>query len=81
MVIAAPGTIKPVKKFEAQCYILTKEEGGRYTPFMNNYRPQLFARTSDITVAIPFPEGTDNADEKMVMPGDNALLLYYAPLQ
>ncbi|BGP71454.1 translation elongation factor Tu [Rhodotorula toruloides] len=71
MVIAAPGTIKPVKKFEAQCYILTKEEGGRYTPFMNNYRPQLFARTSDITVAITFPEGTDNADEKMVMPGDN----------
>ncbi|TNY17622.1 P-loop containing nucleoside triphosphate hydrolase protein [Rhodotorula diobovata] len=71
MVISAPGTVKPVRKFEASCYILTKEEGGRYTPFMNNYRPQLFIRTSDVTVGLTFPEGTENPDEKMVMPGDN----------
>ena len=71
MVITAPGTVKPVKKFEASCYILTKEEGGRYTPFMNNYRPQLFIRTSDVTVGLTFPEGTESPDEKMVMPGDN----------
>ncbi|GAA5935217.1 hypothetical protein JCM1841_006447 [Sporobolomyces salmonicolor] len=71
MVIAVPGSVKPVKKFLASCYILTKEEGGRYTPFMNNYRPQLFIRTSDVTVGLTFPEGTENPDEKMVMPGDN----------
>ncbi|GAA5948978.1 hypothetical protein JCM3765_003975 [Sporobolomyces pararoseus] len=71
MVIAAPGSVKPTRKFEASCYILTKEEGGRYTPFMNNYRPQLFIRTSDVTVGLTFPEGTENPDEKMVMPGDN----------
>lgn len=71
MVLAVPGTIKPVRKFSASLYILTKEEGGRYTPFMNNYRPQLFIRTSDVTVGLTFPEGTENIDEKMVMPGDN----------
>ena len=71
MVIAAPGTIKPVRKFEAECYILTKEEGGRYTPFMDNYRPQLFIRTSDVTVGLTFPEGTEGREEKMVMPGDS----------
>ncbi|KAM0786563.1 translation elongation factor Tu [Microbotryomycetes sp. NB124-2] len=71
MVLAVPGTIKPVRKFTASLYILTKEEGGRYTPFMNNYRPQLFIRTSDVTVGLTFPEGTENIDEKMVMPGDN----------
>ncbi|GAA5890022.1 hypothetical protein JCM6882_009203 [Rhodosporidiobolus microsporus] len=71
MVIALPGSVKPAKKFHASCYILTKEEGGRYTPFMNNYRPQLFIRTSDVTVGLTFPEGTENPDEKMVMPGDN----------
>jgi elongation factor Tu len=71
MVLAAPGTIKPTKKFLASLYILTKEEGGRYTPFMNNYRPQLFMRTADVTVALRFPAGTADADEKLVSPGDN----------
>jgi len=71
MVIVAPGSIKPVKKFQAQVYVLTKEEGGRYTPFMENYRPQLFLRTADITVSLQWPEGTEDAAEKMVMPGDN----------
>jgi len=70
-VIAAPGSIKAVKQFAAQIYVLTKDEGGRYTPFMNNYRPQLFIRTADVTVALTFPEGTADAAEKMVMPGDH----------
>ncbi|KAG6878379.1 translation elongation factor Tu [Termitomyces sp. T159_Od127] len=74
-VIVAPGSIKPVKKFEAQVYVLTKDEGGRYTPFMANYRPQLFIRTADITVSLSFPEGTPDAAEKMVMPGDNVDLV------
>jgi elongation factor Tu len=51
--------------------VLTKDEGGRYTPFMANYRPQLFIRTADVTVALSFPAGTPNAAEKMVMPGDH----------
>jgi len=71
MVIVAPGSIKPVTKFQAQIYVLTKDEGGRYTPFMDNYRPQLFLRTADITVALHWPEGTEDAAERMVMPGDN----------
>ncbi|KAF4622895.1 hypothetical protein D9613_001866 [Agrocybe pediades] len=70
-VLAVPGTIKAAKKFKAQLYILTKDEGGRYTPFMANYRPQCFIRTADITASLTFPEGTPDADEKMVMPGDN----------
>ncbi|KZW02612.1 translation elongation factor Tu [Exidia glandulosa HHB12029] len=70
-VICIPGTMKAVTKFMASVYILTKEEGGRYTPFMQNYRPQLFIRTADITVELKFPEGTPDADEKMVMPGDH----------
>ncbi|CAA7266502.1 unnamed protein product [Cyclocybe aegerita] len=70
-VLAAPGSIKAAKKFLAQLYILTKDEGGRYTPFMENYRPQCFIRTADITAALTFPEGTADAAEKMVMPGDN----------
>ncbi|KAF8642357.1 hypothetical protein AX16_009626 [Volvariella volvacea WC 439] len=70
-VIVAPGSIKAVKKFQAQIYVLTKEEGGRYTPFMSNYRPQLFIRTADITTSLTWPEGTPDAAEKMVMPGDN----------
>ncbi|KAG2752355.1 hypothetical protein CY34DRAFT_24744 [Suillus luteus UH-Slu-Lm8-n1] len=70
-VIIAPGSMKAVKKFQAQIYVLTKDEGGRYTPFMSNYRPQLFLRTADITVALTFAEGTPDAEEKMVMPGDN----------
>jgi len=70
-VLAAPGTIKAASQFLAQIYVLTKEEGGRYTPFMSKYRPQCFIRTADITVSLTFPEGTPGAHEKMVMPGDN----------
>ncbi|KII93576.1 hypothetical protein PLICRDRAFT_152444 [Plicaturopsis crispa FD-325 SS-3] len=70
-VIAAPGSIKSITKFHAQIYVLTKDEGGRYTPFMSNYKPQLFMRTADITVTLAFPEGTEDASEKMVMPGDH----------
>lgn len=65
-VISKPGSIKAYKKFEAQVYILSKEEGGRHTPFFTNYRPQLFCRTADITGSIKLPE-----DIKMVIPGDN----------
>ncbi|KAJ7110138.1 elongation factor Tu GTP binding domain-containing protein [Mycena epipterygia] len=73
--VIAPGTMKSVTKFQAQVYVLTKDEGGRYTPFMANYRPQLFMRTADVSVALSFPEGTPNAEEKMVMPGDNVELV------
>ena len=65
-VLAAPGSVTPHTEFECECYILTKEEGGRHTPFFNNYRPQFYFRTTDITGAVELPEGTD-----MVMPGDN----------
>ena len=65
-VLAKPGSITPHANFEAQVYVLTKEEGGRHTPFFVNYRPQFFFRTTDITGAIQLPEGTE-----MVMPGDN----------
>ncbi|RPD64935.1 elongation factor Tu [Lentinus tigrinus ALCF2SS1-7] len=70
-VIIAPGSMKAVKKFQAQIYVLTKDEGGRYTPFMANYTPQLFIRTADISTRLSWPEGTADAEEKMVMPGDN----------
>ncbi|KAJ3096829.1 translation elongation factor Tu [Phlyctochytrium planicorne] len=74
-VIAAPGTISPHKSFIAQLYILTKDEGGRHTPFVDNYKPQLYSRTMDITCAIHWPdnaEGNKNREEgKMIMPGDN----------
>ncbi|KAG5513805.1 hypothetical protein PMAC_000843 [Pneumocystis sp. 'macacae'] len=70
MVVSRPGT------FLASFYILTKEEGGRKTGFVNYYRPQMFTRTSDVTVILTHPEGTENADSKMVMPGDNVELLY-----
>ncbi|CAG8537611.1 7828_t:CDS:2, partial [Acaulospora colombiana] len=73
-VIAVPGTVKSHKKFSAQVYILTKEEGGRHTPFTQNYRPQMYFRTSDVTVTLTYPPGTENPDEKFVMPGDNATL-------
>jgi len=73
--IIAPGSMKSVKKFQAQVYVLTKDEGGRYTPFMANYRPQLFMRTADVTTALSFPEGTESPEEKMVMPGDNVELV------
>ena len=65
-VLAAPGTITPHTKFMCECYILTKEEGGRHTPFFNNYRPQFYFRTTDVTGSIELKEGTE-----MVMPGDN----------
>ncbi len=65
-VLAAPGTITPHTKFKAECYILTKEEGGRHTPFFNGYRPQFYFRTTDVTGIVTLPEGVE-----MVMPGDN----------
>ncbi|CAE6419239.1 unnamed protein product [Rhizoctonia solani] len=74
-ILCAPGSMKSVKKFKAQVYVLSKDEGGRYTPFMSNYRPQLFIRTADVTVGLTFPPGTENPDEKMVMPGDNVELI------
>ncbi len=65
-VIAAPGSVTPHHKFTAQVYVLTKDEGGRHTPFFNNYRPQFYFRTTDVTGVINLPEGTE-----MCMPGDN----------
>jgi elongation factor Tu len=65
-VLAKPGSIKPHTKFKAQAYVLTKEEGGRHTPFFNGYRPQFYFRTTDVTGVANLPEGTE-----MVMPGDN----------
>jgi elongation factor Tu len=65
-VLAAPGSITPHTKFEAQAYILTKEEGGRHTPFFGNYRPQFYFRTTDVTGKVDLPSGVE-----MVMPGDN----------
>ena len=65
-VLAKPGTITPHTNFKAECYVLSKEEGGRHTPFFSNYRPQFYFRTTDVTGAISLPEGTE-----MVMPGDN----------
>jgi elongation factor Tu len=65
-VLAKPGSITPHTKFEAEVYILSKDEGGRHTPFFNNYRPQFYFRTTDVTGAVELPEGTE-----MVMPGDN----------
>jgi elongation factor Tu len=65
-VLAKPGSIKPHTHFKAQVYVLTKEEGGRHTPFFNGYRPQFYFRTTDVTGVITLPEGTE-----MVMPGDN----------
>jgi len=66
MVIAAPGSITPHTKFKAEVYVLTKEEGGRHTPFFPGYRPQFYFRTTDVTGIIKMPEGVE-----MVMPGDN----------
>ena len=65
-VLAKPGTITPHTKFKAEAYMLTKEEGGRHTPFFTNYRPQFYFRTTDVTGIVQLPEGTE-----MVMPGDN----------
>jgi elongation factor Tu len=66
MVLAKPGSIKPYTKFKAEVYVLTKDEGGRHTPFFNKYRPQFYFRTSDVTGNITLPTGVE-----MVMPGDN----------
>jgi len=66
MVLSKPGSVKPHKKFEAQVYVLTKEEGGRHTPFFTGYKPQFFVRTTDVTGDIKLPQGVE-----MVMPGDN----------
>ncbi|WP_460074615.1 EF-Tu C-terminal domain-related protein, partial [Roseibium sp. ROS1] len=65
-VLCKPGTVTPHTKFKAEAYILTKEEGGRHTPFFTNYRPQFYFRTTDVTGVVSLPEGTE-----MVMPGDN----------
>jgi elongation factor Tu len=66
MVLAKPGSIPPHTKFEAEVYVLTKEEGGRHTPFFKGYRPQFYFRTTDVTGSVELPEGME-----MVMPGDN----------
>ncbi len=68
-VLCHPGSVKPHKKFKAEAYILTKDEGGRHTPFFTNYRPQFYFRTTDVTGVVTLPEGTE-----MVMPGDNVTI-------
>src|SRR5580765_4903300 len=68
-VLCKPGSVKPHKKFKAEAYILTKDEGGRHTPFFNNYRPQFYFRTTDVTGQCTLPAGTE-----MIMPGDNAAM-------
>lgn len=68
-VIIKPGSVTPHTEFQAQSYILSKDEGGRHTPFFNNYRPQFYFRTTDVTGVVTLPEGTE-----MVMPGDNTLM-------
>src|SRR5205085_2604461 len=65
-VVCKPGSITPHTQFEANVYVLSKDEGGRHTPFFNNYRPQFYFRTTDVTGVVDLPEGTE-----MVMPGDN----------
>jgi elongation factor Tu len=69
-VLAKPGTINPHTEFECEVYILSKDEGGRHTPFFNNYRPQFYFRTTDVTGSVVLPEGTE-----MVMPGDNVKMI------
>ena len=68
-VLAKPGSMTPHTNFKAEAYILTKEEGGRHTPFFGNYRPQFYFRTTDVTGIVKLPEGTE-----MVMPGDNVTI-------
>jgi elongation factor Tu len=70
MVLAKPGSIKPHTKFKAEVYVLTKEEGGRHTPFFKGYRPQFYFRTTDVTGSCEMPEGVE-----MVMPGDNVQMV------
>jgi elongation factor Tu len=69
-VLAKPGSITPHTKFECEVYVLSKDEGGRHTPFFNNYRPQFYFRTTDVTGSVVLPEGTE-----MVMPGDNVKMV------
>jgi elongation factor Tu len=69
MVICKPGSVTPHKKFKAEVYVLSKEEGGRHTPFFTKYRPQFYFRTTDVTGEIKLPEGVE-----MVMPGDNVTI-------
>ena len=69
-VLAQPGSITPHTKYEAEVYVLTKEEGGRHTPFFNGYRPQFYFRTTDVTGTVALGEGTE-----MVMPGDNTKMM------
>src|ERR1700674_498548 len=68
-VLAKPGSITPHTQFKAEVYVLSKDEGGRHTPFFNNYRPQFYFRTTDVTGAVTLPSGTE-----MVMPGDNVTM-------
>jgi len=68
-VLAKPGSIHPHTKFEGEVYVLKKEEGGRHTPFFDNYRPQFYFRTTDVTGSVKLPEGV-----KMIMPGDNVTM-------
>ena len=70
LVLAKPGSITPHAKFEREVYVLSKEEGGRHTPFFNNYRPQFYFRTTDVTGSVELPKGTE-----MVMPGDNVKMV------
>jgi elongation factor Tu len=68
-VLCKPGSIKPHTEFNAEVYVLSKDEGGRHTPFFNNYRPQFYFRTTDVTGEVILPEGTE-----MIMPGDNVTI-------
>lgn len=75
MVVAVPGSVKAHKKFLVSMYVLSKEEGGRHTGFGENYRPQMFIRTADESCNLMWPEGTEGAADKQVMPGDNVEML------
>lgn len=70
-VVSKPGTLKTSKRFEAEIYVLTKDEGGRHTSFFSNYRPQFYLRTADVTGKVELPENV-----KMVMPGDNVTAIF-----
>ena len=71
MVVSLPGKVKAHNKFLVSMYVLSKEEGGRHTGFGDNYRPQMFIRTADESCSLHWPEGTPDAHDKQVMPGDN----------
>src|SRR6266498_1263051 len=75
-VLARPGSITPHTEFSAQVYVLSREEGGRHTPFFNNYRPQFYFRTTDVTGEVSLPEGTE-----MAMPGDNTEMSVYCVIR